>query len=1206
MKLKGHRNRDGGPSKCLPNYLPWTASERGAALILTLIFVALLTGMVIAFYATMRVEQRASHAYANTQRAKMVSQGAVSHGIELLRANIPEPALISESAEVAAGELWVTNPGRLTVVREDGSETIVPLHTGAADQSPNETDDPDVYSVDLNEPLPGRKDPPIATAMDANGRPNLDIDAPPMRVKWVPVLERPAETASEENQISGRYAFWMDDESSKINFNVALGKPSRRDEDPQGFWQQYDMGMMTPLFTSGVGDVEFNENSKDREWALGRPRSVNLDVLFDDASLLDTDALLAHAWLRGFARYPESILQFVDLPDNQKREWFTGNRYNLTFYSRSPEFNVFGKPRLFTTNIPLSLEAGPMYQMPFVYNGPEVEDPDFDISGVLHLNTLMGSMGFTHGVQNEDGRRELAGNVVNRAQFEMLKRYMTRKWPGYDASFVDKYGERECYQMALSMLLMARMATTTMSNANRNTGRNNFSRDYAFRTSSTIYSPPNGERTWWRPERHYWPIKLNSNEDKSSAVESTEDADIVPMLPQHPGPYITEVLLTFQVIRDSKSGKKKVRFRYSAEYYMPDLGPEVFLKYFPAKVDYLRIEPTAVRPEGMPDFYELGPPNPDAMTRPKRRNDQDWNFQYRRMRRDANGDPILNQNGKPRYALDKLSLGNLRISPNRNIKLVSRNSTNYGMGKNKGTERKVVTSPWRYLGKFGDFLPHTRDRFENETGGNHAEDEALLIDSDTGLLKFDVKLRLGMGILNDSKRTVQMIPLGETSEPEHVLEADFELDTRFTDGPKTVSWQISDPRLSWHKESWILDTESEGTPGEPNAIGGEALEPDDDSSEKSKMRYFQRGPGQVKSMEADSPRAFPLNRPDEYNSRSRITSKGYWSVLHTGIQGNPDQNEPPTPWRTLDLGGGESNDSGPPDYLLLDLIGATYPMQHDQWRINSTLPDEFSTVSFMNSTAGQVNLNSKVYPDDSPYFMPPERSLPLEAVFKHLRTDEEVRRLVDAINDRQESEPFLYVGELAEVDGYLRNDDGATQFQNEELLRNMMGSLATNSNTFGLWGVAQVVQKIPGHSEWGEFEDGDRVLAEKRFHAVIERYIWPGNDGVPGNAHVNSSGEWDRIALQAAEIPFDGAITDTLFQLPGSPPLLKPENSKRLRLDRKGTYPVFDGPQKVEMDRFVSGALGKVLWEESSLEVAYNPPQPVIKYRVVYFRYLDE
>jgi len=34
-------------------------------------------------------------------------------------------------------------------------------------------------------------------------------------------------------------------------------------------------------------------------------------------------------------------------------------------------------------------------------------------------------------------------------------------------------------------------------------------------------------------------------------------------------------------------------------------------------------------------------------------------------------------------------------------------------------------------------------------------------------------------------------------------------------------------------------------------------------------------------------------------------------------------------------------------------------------------------------------------------------------------------------------------------------------------------------------------------------------------------------------------------------------------------------------------------------------ALGKVAWTKSSLEDAYNPPQAAIKYRVVYFKYLD-
>ena len=42
------------------------------------------------------------------------------------------------------------------------------------------------------------------------------------------------------------------------------------------------------------------------------------------------------------------------------------------------------------------------------------------------------------------------------------------------------------------------------------------------------------------------------------------------------------------------------------------------------------------------------------------------------------------------------------------------------------------------------------------------------------------------------------------------------------------------------------------------------------------------------------------------------------------------------------------------------------------------------------------------------------------------------------------------------------------------------------------------------------------------------------------------------------------------------------------------------------MDRYAGHSLGQVRWTESTLENAYNPPQPVVKYRVVYFKYLDE
>jgi hypothetical protein len=292
----------------------------------------------------------------------------------------------------------------------------------------------------------------------------------------------------------------------------------------------------------------------------------------------------------------------------------------------------------------------------------------------------------------------------------------------------------------------------------------------------------------------------------------------------------------------------------------------------------------------------------------------------------------------------------------------------------------------------------------------------------------------------------------------------------------------------------------------------------------------------------------------------------------------------------------------------MDLMGSTYPMQREQWKINSTLPDEFSTISFMHSTAGTINLNSKPFPDNE-YFEAPQRTRPLKAVFTNLRSDAEVESLVDAINQYQQDKRFMYTGDLAEVTGYAA---GSTQFEQEDLLRNMIGCLTTKSNTFGVWGVGQVVKKIRQNEDYGTFEEGDLVRGEKRFYALIERYIWPGIDGVPGNAHVDSQGKWDRIAVQEQDIPADGSVTNALFQLPGSPPTRRAfreetgEYGHGVGLDLNGTYPRYDGPQKVEMDKYAEVVFGKVVHDLTALEDAYNPPQPVIKYKVVYFKYLDE
>ena len=593
---------------------------------------------------------------------------------------------------------------------------------------------------------------------------------------------------------------------------------------------------------------------------------------------------------------------------------------------------------------------------------------------------------------------------------------------------------------------------------------------------------------------------------------------------------------------------------------------------------------------------------PDGRLTRERRADRSWTHDILKNlpRYDKEGLQLFDRNGKPlvRTVVNRRSLGSLSVGGSG----VLASYDPLVREEKKQRYRRLVAGPWRYVGIDERYLGNPED--PKPVSNDHPRQ------FDTGTVALlDVKFRGGMA---RGDRPRQMIPLGESEKD--TLTGSIELSLDHFER-KALSWQIHDPRLSAHGELWHVDKgdySDTGTPGKPNRKTGDGGgefpdEPNEDSPEKSKFRSFQRGPGKIAGL--------PVDRADEFGSDSRISSPGFWSTIHTGIQGDPSRNIEPAPWRTLALSSPSDHsastsrdqpEKGPPDWLLLDLIGATYPLQHDQWKTGSTLPDEYSTISYLHSTEGTVNLNARVYPADSRWFQAPTRRKPLEAVFKHLRPDPEIEAFVTNLLNRQEDEVFRHVGEITEVEGYRRDDEEATPFENEELLRNLAGCLTTRSNTFGVWGVGQVVRKATRNEAWASFEDGDLVLAEKRYFAVVERHLWTGKDGVPGNAHVDSQGRWDRQAKQRAPIPPDGALTDRLFQLPGSPPLWKPVKSTRLDLDRTGSYPRFDGPQAVELDRYAAKALGKVIWERTTLEDAFNPPQPLIKYRVVYFKFLDE
>ena len=155
--------------------------------------------------------------------------------------------------------------------------------------------------MNLNRPLSDGSYP-IIGGTDLGG-----TNAPDVSVKWVNLLRNPSQSPSDTNAIIGRYAFWVDDEGAKINVNTA------------------------------DGTAKYTTNSL----GIGSPTEVSLQVLPAVDTLASAQSIVQIARTSGFSS-PREILRAPGVTPNL----FTDNVFSLTAYSRSPELNVFGQPRV--------------------------------------------------------------------------------------------------------------------------------------------------------------------------------------------------------------------------------------------------------------------------------------------------------------------------------------------------------------------------------------------------------------------------------------------------------------------------------------------------------------------------------------------------------------------------------------------------------------------------------------------------------------------------------------------------------------------------------------------------------------------------------------------------------------------------------------------------------------------------------------------
>jgi len=169
---------------------------RASALIITLLLIVLITILVVGFLTTSRMEVVMSRSHLEGVKAGFIADTGV---------NVAMAKLEGAIGSTNSGFPWSSSPGRLSV-----SGTNIDLSSGTnASAAPEDV-------VDLNRP--GLEDASKFAIAGAKFFSNTNTS---MRVQWKYVDRDGLIGANHSTNSEGRFAFWVDDESAKVNLNTA-------------------------------------------------------------------------------------------------------------------------------------------------------------------------------------------------------------------------------------------------------------------------------------------------------------------------------------------------------------------------------------------------------------------------------------------------------------------------------------------------------------------------------------------------------------------------------------------------------------------------------------------------------------------------------------------------------------------------------------------------------------------------------------------------------------------------------------------------------------------------------------------------------------------------------------------------------------------------------------------------------------------------
>ncbi len=293
-------------AKPLFRYAP--GARRGVALVVTLAILVIVTVLIVGLTMAMRLERASAHSHLERARAGYFAQMGVERLLGTLHKEIADTNIS-----------WISFPGRI-------------VSSGAG--FGKLTNSVDLYSGNGNTNLVGVLRPPNLNAHILQDQlpktylitdrtrdpsdPNSGVVEFPLR--WIYVRHDGTLDTSESpnltdkaNPIVGRYAYWADDESSKLNYNIA--------------WKRGAPGVPP-----------------------GNPSQLNLPSL-PGMSVPDADTIHDSITTNNYT----NVTRLFNSPYDARRLGtnlsgvINSNKFDVTFYNHDPNTTFFNQPRIVLT-----------------------------------------------------------------------------------------------------------------------------------------------------------------------------------------------------------------------------------------------------------------------------------------------------------------------------------------------------------------------------------------------------------------------------------------------------------------------------------------------------------------------------------------------------------------------------------------------------------------------------------------------------------------------------------------------------------------------------------------------------------------------------------------------------------------------------------------------------------------------------------------